>query len=128
MIPSYNSGQISKKSEPQGALNLLSLFEKVIKNVSNEVPSPVKQSSHSQNLQGLYGSSNLEELSVKNTVSNQKQSKVPVLAPPPKRMVEEDKDGKILSCKVEKKNKKLTINHSKIGECNIFMSLDEIPI
>jgi hypothetical protein len=26
VIPSYNSGQMSKKSEPQGALNLLSLF------------------------------------------------------------------------------------------------------
>ena len=84
------------------------------------MPSPVKHSSQSQNQQGLYGSSNLEELSVKHQVSNQKQSKVPVLAPPPKRMVEEDKDGKILSCKVDKENKKLTINHSKIGECNFF--------
>ena len=26
VIPSYNSGQLSKKTEPQGALNLLFLF------------------------------------------------------------------------------------------------------
>jgi hypothetical protein len=100
----------------------------VIKNVSDEVPSPVKHQSHTQNHSGLYNSSNLEESHAKHQLSNQKQSKVPVLAPPPKRLIEEDKDGKILSCKVDKENKKLTLNHSKIGESNFLFSSGEIPV
>lgn len=94
---SYNSGPLSKKSESQGGgLNLLSLFEKVIKNVSDEVPSPVKPIN-------IIASKDQDELGSKYQASNQKPAlKTPVLAPPPKRIIEEDKDGKILSVNVDR--------------------------
>lgn len=75
---------------------MLSLFEKVIKNVSDEVPSPVKPAN-------IIASKDQDELGAKYQASNQKPAvKTPVLAPPPKRIIEEDKDGKILSVNVDR--------------------------
>jgi hypothetical protein len=91
----------------------LSLFEKVIKNVADEVPSPVK---HPHINQITYHHANiLEEPVLKYQPLSQKPSKQTVLAPPPKRVLEEDKDGRILSLTVDKEHKAILINHSRIG-------------
>ncbi len=125
-IPSYISAHLPKKVEAQGGLNLLSLFEKVIKNVADEAPSPLKPSNVSQIT--YHHHNNLEEPVLKYQTSTQKTAKPPVLTPPPKRVIEEDKDGKILSLTVDRENKTLRINHSKIGQCIFYLTLGEVPI
>ena len=47
---------------------------------------------------------------------------------PLKRVTEEDKDGRILSIEINRLEKILRLNHSKIGLCNFMLILDEIPI
>lgn len=84
-LSSYNSTPVPKKVESQGGLNLLSLFEKVIKNVSDEVPSPVKN----PNINHSYHANiSMEEPIIKYSNSiTQKQPKQTVLPPVPKRVV-----------------------------------------